>query len=324
MTVDYGQILHKSWAITKKNKWLWVFGLILATFSSSGGGSFNLGNSFNSKDISSSNFKISNRYLSADQYLFMVNAIENWFLSIPISTWITLGISIFVLMLVGIVISTVISSWVQASLISGIATAHEDKPVTLTSASAVGFAKFGQLIIFGLINFGLVIVATLALIVLGILAATISPIVAILIMVPGAIFFIAGVVLLAFISLYAQRLIVLKNLSPWAAWKKSLNLTKGAFLPTLVMGFINMGIGCGVGCVSALIMGIIIGLPAVIIVVVSMSTGSFVFPGWPAIVVLIVSLLLAINLNLLVAAIKIVFDYSNYHQIFIEALKNDK
>src|SRR3989344_4515034 len=36
-SVDYSRILKRSWQLSWKNKWLWVYGLILAIFGGSGG-----------------------------------------------------------------------------------------------------------------------------------------------------------------------------------------------------------------------------------------------------------------------------------------------
>ncbi|GAG65858.1 unnamed protein product [marine sediment metagenome] len=45
--MDYGEIIRRAWNITKKYKYLWVFGFILALFGGGGGySSNNLSNSF--------------------------------------------------------------------------------------------------------------------------------------------------------------------------------------------------------------------------------------------------------------------------------------
>ena len=38
-SIEYDKIISRSWQITKKNKWLWVVGIVIAAFGGGSGGS---------------------------------------------------------------------------------------------------------------------------------------------------------------------------------------------------------------------------------------------------------------------------------------------
>ena len=52
-SIDYSKIIQRSWEITKKNKWLWVVGIVIAAF---GGGSGGSGGGGGSSSSTSTNF----------------------------------------------------------------------------------------------------------------------------------------------------------------------------------------------------------------------------------------------------------------------------
>lgn len=343
--IDYGKIINRSWEITKKNKWLWVYGLVLAaagggSFSNSGGGGGGSGGgkttvpSFQATpsatlkdslaDLPSSLINNASQVLGAT-----TNALREWFLSVSPLTWALVILVIIIAVLFSIVVALVLQNWARGALITGLKIAANDETVTLLNTSPKGITSLKNLIIFSLIEgvvsliVGLLTVLVIFLLILltafipgvGIFFAILGGVV-------GGLTLVVVVILMAMISIYAERLIVLKNYRPWQAWKEALSLSKKSFFQTLVMGLINQVIGCVSGCLITIAALIVVGIPALILIV-PLFAGGFHFPGVPVIILLLLLFLIFIYLTLLVRAIIVVFTYSNWNLFFEEIVKNE-
>lgn len=325
--MDYGAILKRSWELTKKYKWLWVYGLVLAVFGGGGSGGGSPSGSFGG-------FKKELPEKLPEQTVQVLgqatDTISEWFKAIPLSTWLILGISTLLLILLFIVINWIICSWAKGALIAGLYEANQGNNVTLVSTSPKGLKAIKPLIVYGLIAFGIslgTILGAVVLVTSGYLVFSFSKLGQtlwlVLSSIVGGLLLIVFLVLFAMVNVYADRQIVLKGTAPWPAWKTGFRFARRRFLPTLVMGIINQAIGCLVGCLSLLIILLVVGIPAVILIVPLFKNG-FHFPKPPVIVILILLFLIFINLNLLVRAILTVFRYGTWNLFFDQILKEEQ
>ncbi|OGC92987.1 hypothetical protein A3D85_03320 [Candidatus Amesbacteria bacterium RIFCSPHIGHO2_02_FULL_47_9] len=326
-SVDYSRILKRSWQLSWKNKWLWVYGLILAIFGGSGGSGGGAG-------FSSSDFKelINSRPLPdtsepASQVLGMAtNAIADWFKSVPLSIWLILAIGLILLLTIGFTVGLIIRAWAKAALISALHQADSDQSVNLVSTSPSGLTSLKSLIIYGILVSLIALAGVLVLLSLGsaalVLKDSLSQLVIAVFLVALVLSFLFFMILLGFTNIYAERLIVLKNFSPWAAWKTGLNFAYHKFFPTLTMGIVDRSVGCSVGCLGTLIMGLFLGLPAYLLLTPSFKNG-FHWPSPPNLVAIVLLFLIFIHLNLLLQAIFTVFNFSNWN-LFVKEMETEE
>jgi hypothetical protein len=258
------------------------------------------------------------------------NAIQSWFVSVPIETWILIGLGIFVLILIGIAFSMFVRNWVKGALISGLDDADADKPVNLMTTSPRGIKSVKQLIYLAIKVTVIVIGIILGLLVLfgiGFLVFSQSKVGMIIwgitIGTLGLLIILATIVLTSFASVYAERLIVLHGYDSSAAFKKGFSLAKGNFIPSIIMGIINGAIGCSVGCVSTITALIVLGVPAAIILIPSFING-FHMPSPFALVLLGILILIYFQLNLLMNAGLVIFNCSNWNIFVKEILKQEE
>jgi hypothetical protein len=330
---DYGAIIKRSWEITWKNKWLWVVGLVLGAF---GGGGSNYNYSGSGSSSSSTNNLPNNLPKDLPKETSEVlgaatDYLKNWFSQIPVTTWILLGLVILLIVIIFMVVSLVIVAWAKGALITGLKDADEEKEVNLKTMAPSGIASMKNLIILNLISLGLTIALVIgSLAVVGLPGLVLSVILPVL----GTIWFvIAGIAvfltfmvlvfLFAVLTIYADRLIVLKGYSAWEAWKKGFNMGKKQFIPTLVMGLINNCLGCGAGCLAVSVILIVLGIPAFIIAAPMFANG-FQFPALWQIICGLVILFLGIYSMALVTAIMIVFRYGTWNLLFKEIMKQEE
>lgn len=342
--IDYGQIIKRSWELTWKNKWLWVVGLVLAIFGGGSSYSSNGGSSSSTKFPSASpspspqalpsQLNMNGLENTASHVLgAATNTLVSWFKSIPPEYWLilVLGVLVFAIFSAGVV--WVIKSWATGALISGLDDADNGQKVDLKTMTPKGIAKIKDLIIFDLVSFGMVFLAVLGLgIVVGIgfllkaLVPVIGLAILILLSIVAVLAFIVAVFLFSMLVLYAQRLIVLKGYKAWDAWKKGLSLTKGNFLPTIIMGIVNGVIGCLGGCGALIALVIVFGIPGFLLIYPVFSHG-FHFPSVGTIIGIVILFLLFGSAYNLVRAVLVVFSYGNWNLFFkqiIEREENDK
>lgn len=337
-TPDYGKIIHRSWELTWKNKWLWVYGLVLA-FMGSGGYSGGGGSGSSSSSSSSRSVQQIQNNVPADlpkegQKVLgqATNLLASWLQNVPATTWLLLFLGLVLFLLFALILNMVITAWAKGSLISGLEMADSDEAVGLIETSKRGIAKIKNLIIFGLISLGivlgLILIATVLFIIIGVLISVLSGAAQVVLAILFGIVGIAGfitlfvvLVILSMVGIYAERLIVLKNVAPWEAWKKGLSLSKGNFLHTALMGIINLALGCTISCLGLLALLVLLGIPGVIIVLPMFTNGfHFVAGSFIGLVILIV---MAIYINLLLRAVLVVFDTGNWNLFFKQVMESE-
>lgn len=318
VSIDFGATMRRSWDLAWKNKWLWVYGLVIAALTGSSYSSFN--NSFNSSK--STKPSVNAQKIVNDAITF----VTTWLKQVPPQTWALLVVGILLSIILGIIVRWVALAWAQGALIGGLNDADENKTVTLKTTTTYGIKSLKDLIIFSVISALIwlgIIVGFLAVFGLVALALSFSKALMIVWLVTAGFLvlltiFVASV-LFAMISVYAQRLIVLEGIKPWDAWKKGLSLSKGNFLNTVLMGLLNSVVGCVVGCGTMVVIVVILGIPALV----------FAFPffsgNFPPVSFVGLGLLTLIGLwaNFIIRAALVVFNYSNWNLLF-KAVRGDK
>lgn len=332
--IDYAKIIKRSWELTWKNKWLWVMGLVLAVFSGgSGGAGGTNSSSVNSPGASPSPSPTSIQNIQHQTSLVLgeaTNILKNWFADISVQNWVLLGILVLIFVIFATVVAWILTSWAKGALIAGLNSADMDEAVDLKSVSPKGITKIRDLIIFRLISLGLtiaIIVGIVTIFSIGFLIKLVVPMLGniwvILFGIVGVLAFIVVMILFVMLSIYAERLIILKNFSPWDAWKKGLSLGRGNFIPTFVMGLINSVIGCVSGCAGIVLLLLVFGIPGIILITPIFKDG-FNFPGVGQILGIVILISLFLSTNLLIRAVFVVFNYGNWNLLFKEIYKEGK
>ena len=328
--IDYGKIIKRSWQLTWKNKWLWVIGLVLATF---GAGGYS-GSSGGSSNSSSSNIKLpgaspspspSNIQNFRNQTSYVLGAATNF-----LKSWFILVLLILLFVVFMTATVWILTSWAKGALITGLNIADMDQPVDLKNSSPGGVAKIKDLVIFRLISTGLmigIIVGVGIIFGLGFLVQLAVPVLGviwlILFGIVGFLALIVAIILFSVLTIYAERLIVLKNLAPWEAWKKGLSIGRHNLLPTILMGIINSAIGCTSGCVGIIALLLVFALPGILLIF-PMFNGGFHFPGIGQIIGIAILVILFFSINLLMRAVFLVFDAGNWNLLFKEIYKEEE
>lgn len=312
--MDYGAILQRSWELTKRHRWLWVYGLVLSVLAGSGGSG---GGAPSNGAGGGADKKL------PEDLLEKTSQVLGWFVHVPATTWIGLGLLVFLVLVLFLISRWILINWAKGGLISGLAKADKDEEVSLVTTAGGGLRMIKPLAVLDLIGLGAGLAAILGMILgFGILALLIW-----LVPEPGRIILwvLEGIIavptailvflLLGIVGIYADRLIVLEGAAPWAAWKKGLALGKGNFLPTVVMGIINAAVGCGVGCLSMLGLLVVLGIPGLVMLLPYFGGGWH----WPPLGIWIglgILLMIFIYANLLVRVILTVFTYGNWNLFF--------
>lgn len=337
MSIDYSKIIKRSWEVTWKNKWLWVPALVLATFTGGGYSGGGGGNSSSNSEVSPTgspmpNFDPTNLNDIKDKTSYVLGTatdyFSNWFSGITFWDW-TLLISVFLLtFLLGIVIIWVLTNWAKGALIFGFDEADSGKEITLSSISPYGLTNIKKLILFNLISAGMsFLLVLLILLAVGLgflisnLLGSIGTVIVVLLGILAFFFLIFVLLIFTMITIYAERLIVLRGLSPWEAWKKGLSLSKGNFISTLLMGIINSSIGCGAGCLQIIVLLIAFSVPGFLLIYPIFKNG-FVMPTGIQMVAIIIMLILFATINTVLKSIFVVFNYGNWNLFFKEILDN--
>lgn len=329
---DYSAIIKRSWEITKKYKWLWVYGFLVAAAGSSSGGNGGGSSNRSSDTIKDLPKEIPKDLPEKTSYVLgqATDLIKDWFTSVPITTWIFLGLVVLASIILGTIIMWIVRSWAKGSLIAGVNMADKNEVVTLKTTSPKGVAKIKHLIILGLISFGLTVgtfFAGMIPFLLGFALLGINDTVGKIWMGLWAFLFIISFIIIIVIftmtSMYAERLIVLKNYAPWDAWKKGLSFSKHHFLPTSIMGIINSILGCSVGCVSTLALLIVFAIPGVLLAI-PLFSGKFSTLSLFSIAGLIFLFLVFIAATSIVNAAFAVFKFSNWNLFFAEVIKYEE
>ncbi len=335
-SIDYSAIISRAWYITKKYKWLWVYGLVLVVFS---GGSSYSGSSGGSSSNRST--RPTNNGQGQDKQSMLLEAtdvlgaattqLQQWASSITPVSLIMLAIALFIVFGISIAVYWVIKSWARGSLIKGIQDADQDKEVTLKNTTAYGKALVKPFVLYdllsGLIVTGSIIVGVLLVlgfILFGALAFKSNLVLQLIWYVLAGLWALVLIIIVAFLSVmvtaYAERLIALHGYTPWQAWKKGISMAKRNWLPTIVLGIINNMIGCIVSCLGLVVLAILGGVP-VFLTIMSFTNKNMLSASIPLLITSGFWIFVLLNAFTLLMAMYTVFHYSTWNLLFKEITK---
>lgn len=320
--MKYGEIVNKSIEVVRKNKWLWIFGAI--TGSGAGIGNWqNLSGENKFKDVFDglkTGNSLPHGFPSADVLGAYTNVIKEWFWGISPIIWFLIITGILIFSAAAIAVWMVFKAYAKASLIWGVESTLNGEVKDLAAISVKGREKNKNLILFWLISVGIFLPAAATWFILTFfLADSIVKYILLFVFVLSVMIF--GL-LNIMISIYGERLIVLKEYSPWEAWKKGLKLAYSNFFATLFMGIINFIIKTIAGILATVGALIVTGIP--IIVFAYPYIKYKIWPSWQMMAIPFVFLVFFILIEILAGAIGAVFADSNWNQVFKEVIARDK
>lgn len=321
MKIEYESILRRSLSIVKKHKWLLVYGLLIG----GGGGISGIRNfSSYSTDAPGSQQESFQEFSTKTTQVLSkkTDLFTEWLSSVSPTAWIALILLVIALILMSIVVALILKNWARASLIHGVQMALEDRPeVTLRNTSPVGVKHTKDLIYFSIMNglFMFLFIVVVPLIAwLGYLLVKNFAVLKVMWLVvagiSGTVVFVLGLIVIAMIAIYAERLIVLHGVPPYKAWKQGLGLSRNNFLGTLLLGGLNIITSTLVGCVSVILGLIVLGIPTFVLVYPYIKNPAI--PNPFVILLLVFFFIVFVFFNLLVKAAIAVFSYSNWNQLF--------
>ncbi len=313
MKSDLSKIINGAYRITFGNKWLWVFGLVLALFS--GGGNFNFPSSSRGNLSKEDSFRKELMKKDPQYYKDVLGSAaisaESLVKSIPVYTYLFFGVFAFVMILLGLGIALYAKSWANASLIEGINLESNGTKMQLSQASLKGRSKAIEMAKLNVIpGLALLFLALLAFIPGFILMAfgSLGILFGILWFVTlGLGFLVLMLLVSASVSLGSISL-VLENLNYSEAFKKGFTIFKGYFVDVVILGLVN--------CLTT---GLV-SIASCVVIIPLVLVGALGFAGVAAIPYLAVALipvgallLIAVIAALtLVKAIMIVFQESTW------------
>ncbi len=302
MKINLSDIINKAYKITLKNKWLWIFGILLATSSTSFQGLNNLGklsdlgnqtkqnsvtkpgvyNAPNSKPTPTTRNVLG---IQAPSTLETLSPAKSLLSSINIVSWVLIGIAVLALVIVGMGIAISARSWAEGALINGIQQENAGTVATLAQMSLSGRSKFKDMLKLNLLYFVLTIpVALLG----GLLAVlgTLAPM-SLLFVIPiglllALVFIIIGIAMMLIIEI-AKLAVALENMG----WKEAFNvgktITQKFLADIIVLNIVNCLIGTLASVASCFVVLIFIAiiaaaaLPTVAIPPLAVITAPFIF-----------------------------------------------
>ena len=326
-TPDYSKYLKKSFELTKKNKWLWVFAALVGS-----GGGFSGGLNFsklfkdnNKPDTDAlKNIPFDTEKVLGDK----ISYVQEWIHSVPTYKFVLLIILIILLVLTALTIVLIIASWGKGSLIKGIDMANSGEEVNLKNVSPFGFKYLKPMIQFSLLIMLAIFVTAIAipfmwalifLLFFGIGFLKIVWIILGIILIP--VIALVLIFLSTLVNLYGERLIVLEELHAVEAFNKAVYLGKHSLFPALLMGIVNKTIDYLIGLASMILFFITVFLPLYIPIRLFETNPSFsAFLS----LVIIIAFFIFLFVSMVFKASLTVFYYSNWNQLFNDVIDNTK
>lgn len=322
--MDYGQILKNSIAVTKKNKWLWIYGTLLGGLGSLGSG----GGGGNDSETQVPDIKLDGIGKETAAVLgTFTSSIADWVSSVNSETWILLGLGIFAAIVIGVIIGIVIQAWAKSALITGVQMALNSEVVSLENTSPKGKEKTKELIKLWFVALGMALLFLFALGILGVVIAfafaiskNAGMVAVFVIALPGTVVALAGFILLGMTGIYAERLVVLNGQAPYPAWKTGFNIARKNFGTTAFMGIVSGITGALFAFIATVGSLIILAIPGVIVALPSIMNKEI--PGPFALVFLGLLTLIFIAVASAISGMVNVFKFSNWNQVFTEVVRS--
>ena len=288
--MDFGNLISRAFEIVKKNKFLWILGIVLSAVSVGGA---NLANDINYSSLSQDLPPEVGETVST-----VFKNILHFLASIPLYLWIIAILVLLILIILSFMLRLVIKSWVEGALIGAVCDLDEGKESSLAASSRQGRRSFKALLwlnfVPGLIFFGVIFLsgAILVPLVLFVLPTSAKILALILLIIPLTLVILIASLALNLTLILAQRKAVIEGLTPRKALFESFALVKKHFLEQIALGLINVGIGCGVGCLTVLV--VIPFIPVVLLIYILFKVSPLI--GVPFGVLVFILLMVAISL----------------------------
>lgn len=312
MKADFSKIINESIKITKTNKKLWVFGLVVAAM----GAGVNFGSGGNFSDAAKGlNNHRQETNLDIDKLEVLgtsTNTLTETFKAIPVTFYFTLVILLVTVVVIGVGIKLYAKSWAQSGLIYGIDKDGLSEDLSLYQMSDYGKRNASEVIklnVFPSLIFGLlVIVSILIIFSIAILLGDAGKVIAMFLGVLWAFVVIIASIFLAMSIKLGILAINIESLKWRAGLKRGFSIFKSYFFDVIIMSIIN----CFVGCIFGVVM--LIGLALLAGVGFLSVLGVVAFP--PLLIlagpVLFIALLALILLMGLIGTISAVFKQSTW------------
>ena len=328
MKADFSKIINDSIKITKSNKRLWVFGLVLASLGA--GANFSSGGNFsdtakepekqNQEERVDSDFLNSNLLTlnlpqvlgSADQRVKATTSVGALVKTIPYSFYAVLVLLILTSIVIFSAVSLYGQSWAQSGLIHGIDRENAGESLTLGQMSDKGKLNAVEVIkirlLPGLIFTLLVIASIPVLLIPGLLLGDVGKILLVFMaIIWGVVVIISSMVIGASITL-GTLAINLESLKWKTGFSRGLRVFKKFFLDVFIMYIINCFSGC-VFITATLVGLVVLGGIGVVSVLGAIAFPPFMVMAGP---IIFLALLALIMLMGLIGAISAVFTQSTW------------
>lgn len=317
--MDIWEIYKQAFAIVKRNKTLWIFGMALALYSGSQGMNISNLRGFTNFDnfLSSPDKQVNNLLPKAAETLTpLLDYLKNLFFSIPVSLYILLGLGIAVAVVIGLIISLLVSSWAKGAAIGAINDAYDGKTVTLRSGALLGLKSLKEMIWLSVIPW---LLYFLALIVFGGLSMLLFliPFLGILLM-----FLIVPLAIIVFFAIiatqiWAQRVCVLEGKSGKEAFLEGFKIAKANLGEMLLLGCTNCLLNCCIGVILISALVLLIGLGFGLTAINQYLGVIFIIGIGTIILVLII-------LSTLIGGIYTIFKYSTWNILYRKIKEGQK
>jgi len=320
--MDYGEIIRRAWRITKKYKYLWIFGFILALFGGRGGGGRGGYNGSNLSNSFQYTFRRREIALSTvfQQFLFKLQS----FLINNISLIILFAIFMIILAITGFILYII----ADGGLIGSVKNIDDGEENSLKKGFKIGSHYFWRMLGKNLLIALIVILIVLFLIFSFLAIYFLTPISQNkpfslynigIILVFIILFFILMIPFMIFLRIlndYSSRFIVIKNNRIIESIKNSFKLIISNVKHTIIIALILFAIGIIVSIILFIIF-LIIAIPAALLIFSIYRIGSIAF----SLVLAALALLFLIILSAFLNGIRKTFSSSTWTLTFLQLTK---
>lgn len=325
---DFSSIISKSIEITKKQKWIWLYAVVLSLFSGGTGSGFR--GFANKSDLSPSSDSFKNLPQESEKVMgAMTSNLIDWVTSVSVDKWVFLALGILLLIILGIIISYIARAWSKSGLIYSLDKALKGDSITLANTSPQVFKYLKNMVLFGIIQtlFGIGIVLGIVLVwmILYFIFNLIEPLRVFLQVIAGiggvvGIFYLA--IMLSLLGVLGDRKIILKGTKPLETWKQSFGEARKNMRSGIVMGIVGTVVSWLFSLAAHIVGLIILGLPIFVLLFPSISQGKF--PPVLYVVIAVINAVVFFTLSRMIGVVTTVFKYANWNQYYDTLInKND-
>lgn len=243
--MDYFGIIKKSYYLSLKHKFLWIFGILVGGY----GGFKGFGTSFNSSSVT-------NNWGDSFTKAFSDSNLNNFWANYA-------GVFFAIMAICGVIalILFTLSIISQGALIGSAERLSKNEKTNFKIGFAIGWHNFWRVLGVGII-FMLMVIASLIVLVVPVVVLILAKVYAIAIILGILLFFVclAFWILIAIITPYSLRIVVLEKLGIFTSIREALHLFRKNWGEIIVMYLLLMAIGIGFGILLLLAIMILGGI----------------------------------------------------------------